>query len=128
MFTKFISNSISISNNLSKPFDFTFDTIKNTITKMHTNLLTDNRFLAEIKKCHKLNKFLGRKRGPNKSLTSNEIEELKGDLKDTKLTGINISEIKNMFKITIDENNNEYFVNYLKKPFLFIKYLIILIE
>ena len=27
---------------------------------MHTNLLTDDRFFAEIKKCHKLNKFLGK--------------------------------------------------------------------
>ena len=121
MLTNFISNSISISINLSKPFDFTSNTIKNTITNMHTNLLTDDRFFAEIKKCHKLNKFLGKKRGPNKSLTSEEIEELKDDLKDKTLTGIEISETNKLFKLTIDEDNNEYFVNFLKKPFLIYK-------
>ena len=105
MFKKIKSHSVSISNNLSKPFDFTLETIKDTITNGHSLLLSDNQFFGEVKKYHKLNKFLGKKRNPPENLTKEEINEIKDELEDIKIKSIKVSKDNKTFNIEIEDEN-----------------------
>ena len=122
MFKKMKSHSVSISSNLSKPFDFTLESIKDTIKNGHSSLLSDNQFSGELKNYHRLKKFLGKKRNPPENLTKEEINEIKDKLEDIKIKLIKVSKDNKTFNIEIeDENEICTSIDILQSPYLIYK-------
>ena len=113
--------NLSYSYAISKPFDFSDESIKTIITEGYKNPLSNEKISIEINKFKKLKKFLGKKR--NKSLTQDEIEEIKPNLSEINPEKIIISEDdSDSINIEMFDKNKFYnSIDMLKKPFLIYK-------
>jgi len=116
------SKIISISKNLSEPFDYTLETIRKTITGGHLHLLSDDSFCKEVEKYKRLKIFLGKKRKNPEQILTEEINEIIHDANDIEVEEMNDFQEDIQFEIDFKDKNGNVKTEYLlKNPYLIYK-------